>query len=124
MAKLFLVTSALSGFFAVSLGAFGAHGLKAKLSAEMLSVYQVAVQYHFYHTFALALVGLFCLQFSNVGLFRISGYCFIAGIALFSGSLYLLSITEIRWLGPITPLGGLFFLVGWLSLAGGVWKNL
>lgn len=124
MAKFFLISSALSGFLAVALGAFGAHGLKTKLSSEMLSVYQTAVQYHFYHTFALALVGVLCLHFTNTVLLRISAYGFIAGIVLFSGSLYLLSITGMRWLGPITPIGGLCFLAAWLTLAASIGKNL
>lgn len=124
MAKLFLVSASLSGFFAVALGAFGAHGLKNKLSPEMLNVYQTAVQYHFYHTFALALVGLLCLHMSDTALLRVSGYGFMAGMVLFCGSLYLLSITGMSWLGPITPIGGLAFLIAWLTLAVGIGKNL
>jgi uncharacterized membrane protein YgdD (TMEM256/DUF423 family) len=123
MAKLFLCLSALSGFLAVGLGAFGAHGLKGRLSMEMMAVYQTAVQYHFYHTFALALVGLLCLQL-NHSLLRVSAWGFLVGLLLFSGSLYLLSLTGIRWLGAITPFGGFAFLLGWLTLAIGVWRSV
>jgi uncharacterized membrane protein YgdD (TMEM256/DUF423 family) len=123
MAKHFLVAAALSGFIAVALGAFGAHGLKQKLTADLLAVYQTGVQYHFYHTFALLAVGLLMLQVPASGALRWSGILFIVGIVIFSGSLYVLSLTGVSWLGAITPIGGVAFLAGWLLLARAAWTG-
>ncbi|MBI2094528.1 MAG: DUF423 domain-containing protein [Candidatus Omnitrophica bacterium] len=102
---------------AVALGAFGAHGLKDRLSIEAKQIYQTAVLYHLIHGLALLAVGWLTLIKPMDGNIRNAGWCFIIGIILFSGSLYLLSITEIKKLGMITPLGGLSFLLGWLLLA-------
>lgn len=126
MAKTYLLIAALNGFIAVALGAFGAHGLKQRLSTDMLAVYQTGVQYHFYHTFALLAVALLMLQMPLTNLsvsnaLRWSGILFVTGIIIFSGSLYVLSLSGIRWLGAITPLGGLAFLAGWLMLARAAW---
>lgn len=117
MDKLFAGLAAVSGFLAVGLGAFGAHGLKNRLTEDMLAVYQTGVHYHFYHTLALLGVGLLLRQVGNHALLAASGWAFIVGMLLFSGSLYVLSITGVRWLGAITPLGGLAFLVAWALLA-------
>ena len=114
--KYFLILGAVNAFLAVGLGAFGAHGLKARLSLDMLGVYQTGVQYHFYHALGLLLVGMLVSQWPTEGLIKIAGWVMFAGIVIFSGSLYLLSITGIRWLGAITPIGGLAFLVAWLLL--------
>ncbi|MDF1692356.1 MAG: DUF423 domain-containing protein [Zhongshania sp.] len=124
MASLTLFLAAVLGFLAVALGAFGAHGLKASLSAEMMAVYQTAVQYHFYHCFALLVVGL--LMHSGVQLLslRIAAVLFFLGVLVFSGSLYALALTEIRILGAITPIGGLMFLVAWACLAYSAWKAM
>jgi uncharacterized membrane protein YgdD (TMEM256/DUF423 family) len=124
MAKNYLMIAALSGFIAVALGAFGAHGLKQRLSVDLLVVYQTGVQYHFYHTFALLAVGLLMLQMPASGALRWSGILFIAGIVVFSGSLYVLSLTGVRWLGAITPLGGVAFMAAWLLLARAVWTGV
>lgn len=121
VAKLFLSLGAVSGALGVMIGAFGAHGLKDKLTEEMLKVYQTGVQYHFYHTFALLVVGLLALKFQS-GLLTSSGWSFLAGILIFSGSLYALSISGVKVLGAITPIGGLFFIVGWILLAVSVLK--
>lgn len=123
MAKSYLVAAALSGFIAVALGAFGAHGLKQRLSADLLAVYQTGVQYHFYHTFALLAVGLLMLHMPGNNALRWSGILFGVGIVIFSGSLYVLSLTGVRWLGAITPLGGVAFLVAWLLLARAAWTG-
>ena len=123
MAKFYLMAAALSGFIAVALGAFGAHGLKQHLSADLLAVYQTGVQYHFYHTFALLAVGLLMLYMPASGALRWSGILFIVGIAIFSGSLYVLSLTGVKWLGAITPLGGAAFLAAWLLLARAAWTG-
>lgn len=122
MAKAYLLIAAVNGFLAVALGAFGAHGLKQKLSVDMLAVYQTGVQYHFYHTLALFGVALLMLQLPQSVALRWSALLFFVGIIIFSGSLYVLSITGIRWLGAITPLGGVAFLVGWVLLAWTVWN--
>ena len=121
MAKIYLLLAALNGFLAVALGAFGAHGLKQKLSADMLAVYQTGVQYHFYHTLALFGVALFMSQLPQSAALRWSALLFVVGIVIFSGSLYVLSMTGIRWLGAITPLGGVAFLTGWILLAIAAW---
>ena len=117
MNTLFLTIAALNGFIAVTLGAFAAHGLKASLSADMLNTFQTGVQYHMYHALALFGVGVLTLQFPFNGMLRASGFLFLAGIILFSGSLYALSLSGIRWLGAITPIGGVMFLAGWALLA-------
>lgn len=116
MSKIFLVLASLNGFLAVSLGAFAAHALRDRLAAEMLSTFQTGVQYHMYHALALLGVGVLSLHFPNSSLLRATGYLFILGMILFSGSLYTLSITGVRWLGAITPLGGVAFIAAWGSL--------
>lgn len=116
-----MITS-FSGLFAVALGAFGAHGLKEKLSADMLAVYHTGVQYHFYHTLTLFGVSLLMLQLPQSVALRWSASLFCIGIVVFSGSLYVLSVTGLRWLGAITPLGGVAFLAGWILLAIAVWN--
>ena len=116
-ANLTIQMAAISGFLAVAFGAFGAHGLKDKLSSDMLAVYRTAVEYQFYHTMALLLVGILIQQAGKTTALTISANAFIFGIAVFSGSLYILSISGVRWLGAITPIGGVAFLIGWLALA-------
>ena len=116
MSKILLLLAAGNGFLAVALGAFGAHALQARLSTELMATFQTAVQYHFYHTLALLGAAVISAQFPAAALPRVSGYLFFAGIVLFSGSLYVLALTGARWLGAVTPLGGLAFLAGWLCL--------
>ena len=122
MPRTFLMLGAINAFLCVAFGAFGAHGLKQSLSAEMLTVYQTGVQYHFYHSLGLIIVGLVLLHIPKSKSVLLSGWLMLGGIALFSASLYALSLTEIRALGAITPLGGIAFLSAWLLLAYGV-KN-
>lgn len=117
MQNLFLVAAGINGFIAVALGAFAAHGLKNMLSADLLLTFQTGVQYHMYHALALFGIGLLTLQFPNQTLLRTAGYLFLLGIVLFSGSLYVLALSGIRWLGAITPLGGVAFLAAWALLA-------
>jgi uncharacterized membrane protein YgdD (TMEM256/DUF423 family) len=116
----------LSGFLAVAIGAFGAHALKPHMTDYQLDIFKTASQYHFIHTLAL----LFVSWFAQGKLQQYAGWCFVAGIVLFSGSLYLLSLKNLlhieHWffLGPLTPLGGLFFLAGWaLGLVAVLRKN-
>lgn len=122
VARLFLSIGAFSGALAVMLGAFGAHGLKEKLSAEMMAIYKTGVEYHFYHTLALLAVGIVAMHYPSRAL-SASGWAFVAGIAIFSGSLYALSMSGIRVLGAITPIGGLCFIAGWVLLAVAVMKS-
>jgi uncharacterized membrane protein YgdD (TMEM256/DUF423 family) len=116
-ARFFLVAGALSAAVAVMLGAFGAHGLRGRLPADLLAIYQTASQYHVYHALGLLVVGLLALQAPTNGALRGSGWLMLLGTALFSGSLYLLAITGQRWLGAITPLGGTAWIAAWLLLA-------
>ncbi len=103
------------GFLGVGLGAFGAHGLRARLSAEMLAIYQTGVLYHLVHAVALLGVGLLAARAPSTAA-TIAGWAFTAGVVVFSGSLYMLAVSGVRVLGAITPLGGVAFLVGWAAL--------
>ena len=116
MSKLIIMLAGINGFLAVSIGAFAAHALRGKLTPEMLNTFQTGVQYHMYHALALFGIGVLMVNFPAANLLRISAYLMLAGIVLFSGSLYLLSISGIRWLGAITPLGGVCFLIAWALL--------
>ena len=122
VSSLFLILGSAGAFLAVALGAFGAHALKQSLPPDMLAVFETAVRYQMYHSFALLVVG-WALDRFHLQLFTIAGWLFVAGIVLFSGSLYALALTGIRWLGAITPFGGLAFLAGWLVLAIGFWTS-
>ena len=116
MSRLIILLAGINGFLAVSIGAFAAHILRDRLSPDLLNTFQTGVQYHMYHALGLFGIGLLMLNFPTSNLLRISAYLMIAGIVLFSGSLYLLSITGTRWLGAITPLGGLCFLSAWVLI--------
>ena len=120
--KKILFTGAILMDMCVLLGAFGAHALKAQLSPEMLGVYKTAVEYQFYHSLGLLLIGLIGYHVQSKWL-NWSGILLFVGIILFSGSLYALSITGVKALGAITPIGGLSFVAGWICLAIGIWKN-
>ena len=112
-AKLFLAAGGLAALAAVALGAFGAHALKSRLSAEMLAVWHTGVEYHVYHALGLLAVGLVATQLPESALLKWSGWLMLAGIVLFSGSLYALALSGERWLGAITPVGGIAFLAAW-----------
>jgi uncharacterized membrane protein YgdD (TMEM256/DUF423 family) len=114
--KVLAVVAAISGFLAVAFGAFGAHALRAIVAPDMLSVWQTAVHYQMFHALALLFIVVLSRQKPNA-LLRLSGYLFVLGTVLFSGSLYLMVITGIKALGMITPIGGVLFLCGWLALA-------
>ena len=113
----FLLLGSLAGFLGVGLGAFGAHGLKTRLSAEMLAVFETGVRYQMYHALALLVVSAAIGHLGSARLLAGAGWLFVAGIVLFSGSLYALALTGVSTLGAITPLGGLAFLGGWACLA-------
>jgi uncharacterized membrane protein YgdD (TMEM256/DUF423 family) len=122
MDRFFFVTACLFGFLGVALGAFAAHGLKTQLDAVLLVTFETGVRYQMYHAFALIAVAMAYTKWPTKGLI-ISGWMFIVGIILFSGSLYVLSLSGIRSLGMITPFGGLAFLIGWLCMAWSVFKK-
>lgn len=115
--KLFLVTGCLFLAFAVIFGAFGAHALRQQVTEQAIATWQTGVLYQFMHGFGLLIIGVLLLRFPEVNGLKISGVLFIVGILFFSGSLYGLVLTNWRWLGPITPLGGLCFIAGWTSFA-------
>ncbi len=121
MARNFLILAAISGMLLVILGAFGAHALEARLPAAQLVWWQKAVNYQGLHTLALFGTGLLALHFPSRAL-SVAGWLFLAGILLFSGSLYLLTLTGLRTLGMITPLGGTAFIGGWFALALAAWR--
>ncbi len=118
MDRFFFLSGAIAAFIAVALGAFGAHSLKTKLSADMLNIFEIGVRYQMYHALGLIAVAWATTRWPEANL-NAAGWAFIVGIVVFSGSLYLLSATDIRWLGAITPIGGLAFLIGWAIL---VWS--
>lgn len=122
MIKTFALIAALFGFLAVALGAFGSHALKSRLSNEGMNAWQIGLQYHFFHVFALFALAFLLTQFTHFFLIW-SGYCFVGGVLLFSGSLYLLALTAIKQFGAITPIGGLLLLAGWLFLALGICRG-
>jgi uncharacterized membrane protein YgdD (TMEM256/DUF423 family) len=127
MNKRIIIAASIFGMIAVILGAFGAHTLKGRLSSSELEVWKTAVDYHFYHTFALLFLSTFSKKNSRA--INLSAWFFTIGIVLFSGSLYLIStkeilnISQISIIGPITPIGGLFFIMGWFSLLVATLKN-
>ena len=122
-ARWMLLIATVYGFAAVALGAFGAHALKPVLTDYTRGIYQTAVDYQFYHALALLAAGLLQLHLNHRG-FRLAGLCFSLGVLLFSGSLYVLALSGIHWLGAVTPVGGLLMLSGWLCLGWGVFQSV
>ena len=120
--KIFVLVGSLNAFLAVGLGAFGAHGLKARVSDELLTTWQTGVLYHLVHALGLILVGILMHLAPADSLLRISGWMLLAGVVLFSGSLYVLVLSEVRMLGMITPFGGIAFLIGWILLSLAAWR--
>ena len=117
MHPVFLLLSAVSALLAVTMGAFGAHALKAVLSIEMLAVYKTAVTYQMWHALGLGIIALLRQQNPDERIIIYAGWLMFAGIILFSGSLYILSLSGVKWLGMITPIGGLCFLSAWLLVS-------
>jgi uncharacterized membrane protein YgdD (TMEM256/DUF423 family) len=118
----FLGLGAVLAGCGVAAGAFGAHALKEILDAPMLLVFETATRYLMYHAFGLCIVSWAIDRYPRQGLEK-SGWFFILGMVLFSGSLYVVSLAGIRWMGAVTPIGGLAFLIGWILLAWGVWRE-
>jgi len=121
-ARFTLLTAALLGALAVALGAFAAHGLRSILSARLLEVFQTGVDYQFWHVGALLVTGLLQRQYNSRAL-RVGALAFLFGIVCFSGSLYVLALSGVHWLGAITPLGGTAFIIGWLRLAVSIFQQ-
>ena len=117
----FVLLGAINGFMAVAFGAFAAHALKDLISAGLLEVFRTGVEYQGMHALALVAVGLLGRDDSDRAL-NLAGWAFATGILLFSGSLYILALTDIRWLGAVTPFGGTAFLLGWATLAWYAWR--
>ncbi len=122
MDRLFFSLGAVSAFLAVAAGAFGAHALKTRLSPDLFNVFEVGARYHMYHALALLAVAWAVTRWPGPAV-SVSGWLFVIGTILFSGSLYALSLTGVRWLGAVTPFGGLAFLAGWACLAWGVYQS-
>ena len=122
MTRTFFIFGGLFGTLAVAAGAFGGHLLKEQLSAELFVIFEVAARYHMYHALALLCAAWACKQWPGAWT-SAAGYLFAVGIVVFSGSLYLLSLTGISWLGAVTPIGGLAFIAGWLCLTIAAWKS-
>jgi uncharacterized membrane protein YgdD (TMEM256/DUF423 family) len=117
MEKTFLVIGAVLGALAVAIGAFGAHGLKALVTADLLANFETGARYHMYHALAIVAVALVIARHPAAPLAPVAGWLFLAGIVIFSGSLYLMALTGMRWLGAITPIGGVLLIGGWVCLA-------
>ncbi len=122
MDRLFFIVGSLSSFTGVALGAFAAHALKVRVAPDQLLIFETGVRYQMYHAFALFAVAWACTRWSGK-LVNTSGWLFVAGKVIFSGSLYALSLSGVRWLGAITPVGGAGLLAGWLCLAGVAWRR-
>ena len=118
--KYLVVIAAVLLAAAVITGAFGAHAFKAKLTPEMLAVYETAVQYHFYHALGLLFIAILLAMYPAASLLLYAAVFTIVGVFLFSGSLYVLALSGVKWLGMITPLGGLCFIAAWLTVAIGM----
>ncbi len=121
MDRRFYICAGIAGFVGVALGAFGAHGLKSRLEPDLLAVFETGVRYQMYHVLALCAAAWGWARWPGRW-FALAGWAFIAGIVIFSGSLYLLAVTGQRWLGAITPLGGVAFIAGWAALAWGSYR--
>ena len=122
MPRIFAVVGSLSALLSVAAGAFGAHLLRGRLPPDLLAVFETAARYQMYHAVGLFAVAWATTQWPGV-LIRASGWLFIGGTVVFSGSLYVLSLAGARWLGALTPVGGLLFLGGWIALAIGIWRS-
>lgn len=124
MQKLFLIAGAVLGGLGVAIGAFGAHALKAVLEASgRTDTFETAVRYQFYHALALLFIGLLLFRIDNK-LIHYSGNLMLAGTLIFSGTLYILCLTGIKWLGAITPIGGVLMIAGWILLIIGMMRQL
>lgn len=123
MDRWFFASGSALGGLAVLLGAFAAHALRDRLDPNLLANFETGVRYHFYHALALLAVAYAAARWAESNLPLAAGWLFVVGIFVFSGSLYLLAATGIRWLGAITPIGGIAFVAGWVCLAAAAWRG-
>jgi uncharacterized membrane protein YgdD (TMEM256/DUF423 family) len=123
MDRMFFTIGSLLGALAVALGAFGAHALTNRLSDDMLATFETGVRYQMYHALALLAVAFAAYRWADSNLPTAAGWLFVTGMVLFSGSLYVLVLSGVRWLGAITPIGGVAFIAGWLCLAAAAWTG-
>lgn len=121
MNQIWIVLGSVFAFLSVAFGAFGAHGLEGKLEPRMLTIWETAARYQMYHSLALIGLGIWATQ-NTASSTSVSGYSFVAGILLFSGSLYALALTGVKVLGAITPLGGMAFMIAWIAFAVTAWR--
>jgi uncharacterized membrane protein YgdD (TMEM256/DUF423 family) len=121
-ARLAIVVASVLMALAVAFGAFGAHALKTRLAPDMLAIWQTGVTYHAWHALALLALGLLMLHAPGSAALRYAAWLFVAGIVLFAGSLYLLALGAPRWVGAITPFGGVAFIAAWIAVAVGAWR--
>jgi len=119
--RLLFICAGVAGFVGVALGAFAAHGLKTALAPDLFAAFETGVRYQMYHAFALFAAAWASARWQQQ-IFAVAGVLFVAGIAIFSGSLYVLALSDTRWLGAVTPFGGLALLAGWLCLIVGAWR--
>jgi uncharacterized membrane protein YgdD (TMEM256/DUF423 family) len=122
LSKQWVMIGSISAFFGVVFGAFGGHALKTRLSERALEIYQIGVHYHLVHALALVALGAWASQNPSIETEKV-GWAFTLGIVLFSGSLYTLAITDLKFLGAVTPFGGISFLAGWLGFAYLAWRS-
>jgi len=122
-AKILLILGSINAALVVLLGAFGAHTLKARLSVEMMAAYQTGIHYHLFHAMGLLAAGLLATQLTDSAYLKWSGWLMLVGIILFSGSLYVLSVSGLRWLGMVTPIGGVSFIAAWILFVLAVVKS-
>jgi uncharacterized membrane protein YgdD (TMEM256/DUF423 family) len=119
--KFFIILGSILTGVAIIIGAFGAHAIKTNVSIEDLAIFETGIKYHFYHSIGLIIIGILGFYYPHTAL-KISGISFIIGILVFSGSLYLLVLTNLRWFGAITPIGCFFYIIGWFLLAYNIYK--
>jgi uncharacterized membrane protein YgdD (TMEM256/DUF423 family) len=112
--KVFIIWGSINAFLSVALGAFGAHWLQTRLTVDMLEIFRTGIRYHMMHALGLILIGILGFWMQKPALLQWAGWLILAGIVLFSGTLYMLSISGIRWFGAVTPFGGICFLAGWI----------
>ena len=121
-ARLALILASVFLFVAVAAGAFGAHALKSRITPELLTVYQTAVQYHFWHALPLLAIGVLLMQKPGSGALAVAAWLLVAGMLLFSGSLYALALTGVRSFGAVTPIGGVALLAAWAAMGWAAWQ--
>ncbi len=123
MERIFFTLASLLGGLGVALGAFGAHAIRGRIAENLLANYETGVRYHFYHALALFAVVVAIQRWPNSNLPVIAGWLFVIGVVIFSGSLYIMAFTGLRWLGAITPIGGVALIVGWICLMLVAWRG-